>query len=569
MSGKTDINRHLIVLLAFLASAGGNAKADFIFGTPTNLGTSINSPTTEMEPSISTDGLELFFEFRPSMYGYGDIYVSSRETTSDPWGKAENLGPTVNSAVWDMSPTISPDGLSLYFTSSRSGGWDLWVTTRATKDAPWGTPTRFNIGPTFSGATDWALSFSADGLELYFASNRPNGFGGDDIWVATRATLDDSWGEPVNLGPTVNSSHEECFPDISADGLTLFFSDHMYGPFRPGGYGGQDLWVTTRPTKNDAWGEPVNLGPVVNSSVWDFSPNIAADGSTLYFASERSGGIGIDDLWQVPILPVVDFNGDGIVDSADMCIMIDHWHTDETLCDIGPTPFGDGVVDFQDLVALCEYWLADYRLIAYWKLDETEGNIGADSAADNESTLHGEPLWQADAGRTGGALQLDGIDDYISTEFALNPVEGSFSLFAWVKGGGPGQVIISQKDRQVGRSIQPGSTWLGLDQSDGGLVTTLMELSYPPLKSHVAINDGQWHDVGLVYDCDGSHRRLYVDGVEVAKDIGAVAGINSSGGLHFGTGRYLDAGSFFCGLMDDVRIYNVALSPEEIEELSR
>jgi len=63
--------------------------------------------------------------------------------------------------------------------------------------------------------------------------------------------------------------------------------------------------------------------------------------------SEQDGGFGGNDLWQVPIIPVVDFNGDGKLDNADMCIMADHWHTDEPLCDIGPTPLGDGIVDAQ------------------------------------------------------------------------------------------------------------------------------------------------------------------------------------------------------------------------------
>ena len=126
---------------------------------------------------------------------------------------------------------------------------------------------------------------------------------------------------------------------------------------RPGGYGGRwgDLWVTTRPTKDDPWGEPVNLGPTVNSAYTEMTPSISADGSTLYFESDRPGGFGGHDLWQAPISPVVDLNGDGIVDSADMCIVVDHWGTEDSLCDIGPMPFGDGIVDVQDLIVLAEH----------------------------------------------------------------------------------------------------------------------------------------------------------------------------------------------------------------------
>ncbi|NIO09470.1 MAG: hypothetical protein GTO40_16285, partial [Deltaproteobacteria bacterium] len=77
-------------------------------------------------------------------------------------------------------------------------------------------------------------------------------------------------------------------------------------------------------------------------SAGEWAPQISADGLTLYFTSDRPGGSGSMDLWQVSIRPVVDFNADGIVDAADMCVMVDHWCTDEPLCDVGPMPWGDG-----------------------------------------------------------------------------------------------------------------------------------------------------------------------------------------------------------------------------------
>jgi hypothetical protein len=83
--------------------------------------------------------------------------------------------------------------------------------------------------------------------------------------------------------------------------------------------------------------------------------SISADGLSLFFGSNRPGGYGSGDIWQVPIIPVVDFNVDGIVDSADMIIMVDNWGTDNSLCDIGPMPWGDGIVDVQDLIVLAEH----------------------------------------------------------------------------------------------------------------------------------------------------------------------------------------------------------------------
>lgn len=101
------------------------------------------------------------------------------------------------------------------------------------------------------------------------------------------ANADFTFGEPTNLGPTVNSSANDFGTSISPDGLSHYFSSN-----RPGGSGGHDLWVTTREKIDDDWGNPVNLGPTVNSSAWDSCPEISADGLSLYFASTRLGGSG-------------------------------------------------------------------------------------------------------------------------------------------------------------------------------------------------------------------------------------------------------------------------------------
>jgi len=82
----------------------------------------------------------------------------------------------------------------------------------------------------------------------------------------------------------------------------------------------------------------------------------------LYFCSERPGGFGgiWGDIYQARVIPIVDLNGDGIVDALDMCIIVDNWGTDDPLCDIGPTPFGDGIVDVQDLIVLAEHLFEEF-----------------------------------------------------------------------------------------------------------------------------------------------------------------------------------------------------------------
>ena len=282
-----------------------------------------------------------------------------REFLRGLWqGTPTNLGPTVNSWAGDSTPSISADGLSLYFSSKRSGGWaDLWVTTRATVSDPWDLAVK--LRPVVSSSyTDDTPSISADGLTLYFGSFRPGpgGHGKMDIWRATRQTTDDEWGAPVNLGPTINSSVLDWSPTISADGLLLVF-----GSDRPGGSGGEDLWMTRRTTIDDPWSEPVNLGPTINSGRLEASPEISHDGRSLLFSSNRRDGrVGGVDIWQAEVHPVVDLNGDGIVDATDMCIIVDHWGTDNQLCDIGPMPWGDGIVDVQDLIVLAEHLFEEF-----------------------------------------------------------------------------------------------------------------------------------------------------------------------------------------------------------------
>ncbi|MHC4437523.1 MAG: LamG domain-containing protein [Planctomycetota bacterium] len=254
-----------------------------------------------------------------------------------------------------------------------------------------------------------------------------------------------------------------------------------------------------------------------------------------------------------------------------MCIIVDHWGENYSLCDIGPTPLGDGIVDVQDLIVLAEHLFKEIfppELVAYWKLDEVEGNIAHNSISDNHGILSGNPTWRSDIGHVTGALEFDGIDDYISTDFVLNPTDGAFSVFAWIKGRAPGQVIISQTDGQGGA----GEIWLGADTLDGKLMTGLRppggRSPTPPMVADIVVTDGQWHHVGIVIT-EHKVRNLYVDGVRAAFDTQPVVLPASDGGLHMGSGKNLNAGTLFSGLIDDVRIYNVALSAEKIAALAQ
>lgn len=547
---KTSPKKYIVIVLVFLISTGSNANADFTFGTPTYLGPSVNSSSYDDGLTISTDSLTLFFasDRHAGRVGSWDIWQCTRETTEDEWGPAENLGSTVNSPQGEGYPSISADGLELYFCSlywvsqrpGGSGGADLWVTRRASVSDDWNTPE--NLGALVNSAShESEPSISADGRTLYFTSNRGGGSGGYDLWVTTRPTTSDPWGAPVSLGTVVNSTGNDMGPCIFANDLALFFRSN-----RPGGYGRADMYITTRATTSDPWGEPVNLGPTINSSEPECTSYISPDGQILYFNVDEPY-----DFCQAPIIPIVDLNGDGIVDAEDMCIVVDYWGTDEPLCDIGPMPWGDGIVDVQDLIVLAEHLFEEPTLVAYWKLDETEGEIAYDTANSYDGTLQGEPTWQPEGGMVDGALQLDGIDDYVNTPFVLNPADGPFSAFAWVKGSAPGQVVLSQMG---------GVNWLCADTLEGNLMTELKGpgRSSVPLLSKTVITDGSWHRIGLVWD--GSNRTLYVDDAAVVED--TQANLESLyNGFYIGTGKAMEPGTYWSSLIDDVRIYNRAINP--------
>ncbi|MGB2863259.1 MAG: LamG-like jellyroll fold domain-containing protein [Sedimentisphaerales bacterium] len=562
--------RMRLMLVGFVAAvvlSSGSAKADFIFGEPVNLGPTVNSSMQDGGASLSADGLSLFYDSRPGGEGWG-ICVSTRETLDDDWGEHMNLGPAVNQPVnapslceWD--PSISADGLELFFSRGYLMGTrhDLFVTTRETTDGEWCTAV--SLGETVNSSdediVDNCPCISADGLSLYFNSDRAGGQGGNDLYVTTRPSRNDAWSAPVNLGPTINSSSADIAPSITSDGLTLIFSSK-----RPGKYSNPwDLWITRRRTTSDPWGEPINLGPFINTDDVDYA-DISPDGTTLYLTCwNRSRGYGLYDIWQASIIPVVDFNGDAIVDVKDVAILTDHWGENYPLCDIGPMPLGDGIVDVQDLIVLTEYIEPiDHTLIAHWALDELEGDFAEDSAVgDDDAVVIGGPAWQPDGGKVGGALQFDGIDDYVSTPFVLNPGDVSFSVFVWIKSSASGQFIISQADSPEDPTYGPGSNWLGTDQSSGRLISGLMGAYFGPLESDFVVTDDQWHHVGLVYDRDSMHRHLYVDGVEVAADTDTVPVFRCDGSLYIGAGKDLEPESFYSGLIDDVRIYNRVVSP--------
>jgi Tol biopolymer transport system component len=263
LSNYIKIRLLFVAYSAVIVLGGGRVKGDFTFVQRVNLGPVVNSPSGDYDPFIAPDGLSLYFDStRPGGLGAEDIWVTTKQTSEQNpegyWGPPVNLGAPVSSEYRDCLPSITADGLTLVFSSNRPGGlggFDIWLTTRATKDSPWGPP--MNLGsPVNSAVDDFCGCISPDGCSLYFSNGLSvddNGFTyGGDIYMTKRLTTDSPWGPPVNLVlmPPRNGSGN-WHPSISSDGLALFFcSDYVDVSRLP------DIWLATRTSNDSEWGTP-------------------------------------------------------------------------------------------------------------------------------------------------------------------------------------------------------------------------------------------------------------------------------------------------------------------------
>ncbi|MBP7053239.1 MAG: PD40 domain-containing protein [Phycisphaerae bacterium] len=353
---KATKNTLILACVVVAACTTSNVQADFTFGTPEKFGAAVSGG--DDIDCFSADGLEMYFDsVRGGGQGNCDLWVMRRLSKDEPWGPAENLGPAVNSEDNELLASISADGLTLYFSSDRPYGddsaYDVFVTTRPTRDAPWGPAAKMGSGISDSSCPDFGVWISPDNLELYVNSwNRAGGYGRYDIFVARRERAEHAWGALVNLGSVVNTSTMEALQCLSPDGLLLLFSQG-FGTTgtRAGNIGLSDLWMARRASPTAPWQAPVNLGSAVNGLTNDCLPRMSADGRTLYFTSQRSGSW---DVWQTTITPNCDLNRDGQVDDTDLLVMAEHWGQSDSRCDIGPFPWGNGIVDAQDQIVLLE-----------------------------------------------------------------------------------------------------------------------------------------------------------------------------------------------------------------------
>ncbi len=256
---------------------------------PQNLGDNINSTTAEYLPAITADEQTLIYTVQVSENGRfnEDFYISHFDSI---WQPRKELGKPVNTKENEGAQTISPDGRYIYFTACNKndglGSCDIYYTKRIGNR--WQDPV--NLGPPINTiAWESQPTISSNGRALYFCSNRSGGVGKKDIWVS-HMLPNGEWGEPKNLGKVINTVYDDQCPFIHPDNKTLYFSSDGHI-----GMGDADLFLSRKVAGE--WTEPQNLGYPINTNLNESSLIVSATGKHAYFASDRYGTRGKLDLY--------------------------------------------------------------------------------------------------------------------------------------------------------------------------------------------------------------------------------------------------------------------------------
>jgi len=278
--------RTLIPLLLIFLMVGALGAQDF--RTPMEVTAFTASPTpADFAPTLTGDGLTAYWHSsRTGGAGSGDIWMSTRTSLTAPWSTPVNVK-ELNTADNEYYVTVRFDNLEIIFcryASSSSTGTDLYSATRKKDTDPWGTPQAL----TSLNTTDWEddACLRGDGLELFFSSNRTGQSQATGLWHTTRKDLNSAWG-PATLLKEIDTAQDDHSPAISGDGLTLFFSIYNY----PGGTGSSDYFKTTRPDVNSPFDKNFVEMKEVNTTGWDHNGCQTFDGFAFYFTQNAQNKI--------------------------------------------------------------------------------------------------------------------------------------------------------------------------------------------------------------------------------------------------------------------------------------
>lgn len=262
-----------------------------------NAGPDVNTPDNEYFPATTADGKYLYFtrQKRFGIRSQEDIMIS--EWSDNGWQGAFSVSPNVNTDGANQGAhSISPDGKYLFFTQCEAaggyGGCDIYVSRK--QSGVWSKPV--NLGPNINTKyKETQPCISPNGLQLFFVSSREGGLGKLDIWVSTLQP-DGSWGPPQNLGPNVNTAEIDERPYLHTDNRTLYFSSDGHP-----GFGDADIYLSR--FEEGTWSEAQNLGYPLNSYNYEGGIFVERQGDQAYFATDKYSANGDLDIYHFPLPP--------------------------------------------------------------------------------------------------------------------------------------------------------------------------------------------------------------------------------------------------------------------------
>jgi outer membrane protein OmpA-like peptidoglycan-associated protein len=267
----------------------------------TNIGAEINSEFDDYAPVVNADETELIFTTRrrdgnlnenvgDDNRPFEDIFVSKKEGGS--WQPAKNIGASVNTRFNDSNIALSPNGNILFLYKDGVGDGDIFSSTRQ-PDGTWTKPAPLP-GAVNSSFYESSISITKDESTIFFASERPGGLGGLDIYSCTKDKKG-AWTVVRNLGPGINTEYDEEAPFIDYDGKTLYFSSKGRK-----GMGGYDIFKSTLINlEKREWSDPENLGYPINTPDDEVFIVGTATPNRFYFSSVRSDGVGYSDIYLI------------------------------------------------------------------------------------------------------------------------------------------------------------------------------------------------------------------------------------------------------------------------------
>jgi len=272
-----------------------------------NIGAPINTSDSEYAPNISADESEIYYTYRGknSMGGeqvsldnpfspvdsyYEDIYFATKDINGK-WSAPSPLPPPINTEDNNACVALTTDGNRIFVYNSVPEGDIGSISESRRHGNEWDVPEELK-GDVNSSAWEGDVTMSADWQYMIFASERPGGLGGSDLW-SVELQEDGTWGNLKNLGPKINTPYDEHSPFIHQSGAFLVFSSKGHNTI-----GGFDLFRSDL-TENNVWGTPMNMGIPLNTPMDDVFYTISADGKHGYYSSAKPGGFGSQDIYMI------------------------------------------------------------------------------------------------------------------------------------------------------------------------------------------------------------------------------------------------------------------------------